>query len=172
MTSRMLPPWGRGSLQRQVYHVVKPTGLSVRKKLIEITDDEADEIENFVAATGEAESAVLKSVLLRGVRLARLERGLQDFRDHGSSSAGAAIAGLPRAEFLEKLMDRGIVLLDGPTVFTDDLRSLAEEIGSERLGRIATALEMDPTPNDRGTSGPGRAGDFVLGGGLPRRGGR
>ena len=68
----------------------------------------------YLAITSEIEAAVLKRAALRGLRELRTEQGILAFLEGRGSSEAAAIAGLPRAGFLQLLIDKGVTLLGGP----------------------------------------------------------
>lgn len=112
----------------------------MRTKSIRLTDDEAADLQRYVAVTGEVEATVLKRAAMRGLRKMRLEQGILAFRSGAGSAEGAEIAGLPRAIFLNKLMDRGVPLLDDSYDFPAELESIAARLDSERLARVAREL--------------------------------
>jgi predicted HTH domain antitoxin len=73
----------------------------------------------------------------------RLEEGLQAFiQGEGSigSTEAARIAGVPRAEFLQILIDRGISMMHGPWSLAAELESMARYLGDEELAAVAAAL--------------------------------
>jgi predicted HTH domain antitoxin len=70
------------------------------------------------------------------------EQAIVAYLHDGDSSAAAEIAGLPRARFLDMLIDRGIRLLSGPSTVRDDLAYLANVLGSERLRAALAATEQ------------------------------
>jgi hypothetical protein len=93
--------------------------------------DAQDEVEvaNYVATTGEPYSAVLARATLRGIRAERLERGLLLYITDHDLDAAAAFAGLPRAIFIDELLNHGITILDGnPGDLLIDLERLDEHI--------------------------------------------
>jgi len=109
-------------------------------KSIRMTDEEADELQRLLAATGEDEDIVLHRAALRGLRALRLDEGIRVFQEGRGSSEAAAVAGLPRAVFLQTLIDQGVVVLDGPSSLTDELDGLADEFGDNRLRELAQRL--------------------------------
>jgi hypothetical protein len=109
-------------------------------KSIRLTEDEAAELREYVDTTGEVEAAALTRAALRGLREMRAEQGILAFLGGQSSSEAAAIAGMPRAPFLQLLIDRGITILDGPSTMAQELESLGKELGDERLIAAARAL--------------------------------
>jgi hypothetical protein len=109
-------------------------------KSISLTEDEASQFGEYVEATGEAEATVLKEAALRGLQNLRLERGIRAFREGRGSSESAAIAGVPRAIFLEMLMDMGETLDRGPSRLPETLEFLGKECGDERLVALAHKL--------------------------------
>ena len=112
-------------------------------KSIRLTEEEADDLQTYVALTGEVEASVLKRAALRGLREMRLEQGLLAFiQGQGSigSSEAARIAGIPRAEFLQILVDRGISMFQGPWRLAAELESLAEYLEDDKLAVVAASL--------------------------------
>lgn len=112
----------------------------MRTKSIRLTDDEAADLQRFVAVTGGVEATVLKRAALRGLKELRLEHGILAFLGGAGSAEAAEIAGLPRAIFLQTLVDRGITILQGPSTVAADLESLGAALGNERLQRVARKL--------------------------------
>ncbi len=97
-------------------------------KSIRLTEEEAGAVQELVGHTGEVEAAVLKRAMLRGLQELRTENAILAYlRDRDSASA-AEIAGLPRARFLDILIERGISLLTGPSTVLDEVADLAEAI--------------------------------------------
>jgi hypothetical protein len=109
-------------------------------KSIRLSDDEAQRLRDLGAETGEPESVILRRAALRGLQELRLERGLLAYLDGASSAEGAAIAGLPRAAFLDALAERGIVMLRGPSTLASELDALATLLGNSRLAAAAAKL--------------------------------
>jgi len=109
-------------------------------KSISLSDDEAAGLRAYLEASGEDEPDALKRAAMRGLEAMRLERGILAFREGRGSSEGAEIAGVPRAEFLQILIDRGEKLLTGPSTLPEQLAYLAEQRGDERLADIAREL--------------------------------
>ena len=114
-------------------------------KSIRLTDEEAIELQKLVAVTGEVEAKTLKRAALRGLQELRLEQGILAFLRGQGSAEAAEVAGLPRALFLQSLIDRGITVLEGPSTLAMELESLANELGSERLQRAARSLANHET---------------------------
>lgn len=112
-------------------------------KSIQLSEEEDAELQQCLAVTGGDEADVLKCAALRGLRELRLEQGIRAFRQGRSSSEAAQIAGLPRAMFLEILMDEGETLLDGPSTLADELGALAERLNRPRLAAVARKLADD-----------------------------
>ena len=100
---------------------------------IDLTDAEANHLRQFLATTGEQEDAVLRRALARGLETLRLEQAIRVFKERGSSSEAAAIAGMPRAHFLQLLIDDGVELLSGPSTVGAEVELLAERLGNQRL---------------------------------------
>lgn len=102
-------------------------------RTIELTDDAANELRELLALTGESETAVLERALSRGLRDVRIEQAIRVFEERGSSSEAAAIAGMPRAHFLQLLIDEGIEILSRPDTLDQELAGLGEEFGDPGL---------------------------------------
>lgn len=107
---------------------------------ITLTEQEAEDLRYYAANAGEVEDAALKRAALRGLRELRIEQALRAYAERGDSSEAAEIAGMPRAEFLQLLIDRGITMLDGPSTLVRALEFAADQLGSERLAELARAL--------------------------------
>ena len=83
-------------------------------KSIRLSEAEARDVAAYVEMVGGSEAALLKEAALRGLREIRLSRAVAAFTEGASSSEAAHIAGLPRAVFLDELMERGVHVLRGP----------------------------------------------------------
>jgi hypothetical protein len=81
---------------------------------------------------------------VRGLRDLRLEQGIRALQDGLGSSEAAKIAGLPRAHFLQMLLDRGIVMIDNEPSLGDQLAGLARIFGDERMAELARDLQAKP----------------------------
>jgi hypothetical protein len=111
----------------------------MQTKSIRLTDEEAASLRAYVAATGEVEAAILKRAMLRGLADLRLEQGILAYLNGDDAAVAAELAGIPRAMFLQALIDRGITILDGPPL-GPQLEFLAGYLGSDRLAAIAEKL--------------------------------
>ena len=109
-------------------------------KSITLSDDEAADLDELIAATGEPEAVTLKRAALRGLKQLRIEQGLLAYLDGSASDDAAAIAGLPRAVFLATVADRGLPMLAGPSTLAAELEFLAARLGSQRLAAAAGTL--------------------------------
>jgi predicted HTH domain antitoxin len=109
-------------------------------KSIRLTEAEAGELREYVAATGEVEASALKRAALRGLKELRLEQGILAYVGGRSSSEAADIAGIPRAELLQILIDKGVTILEGPSTLASELSFMAEHLGDERLAAAARKL--------------------------------
>ncbi|MBI4492236.1 MAG: hypothetical protein HY690_05530 [Chloroflexi bacterium] len=109
-------------------------------KSIRLTEAEAAELQRYVSLTGEVEATALKRAALRGLREFRLERGIMAYIEGRSSSEAAEIAGIPRAEFLQVLVEKGVTLLKGPSTLAAELGFLAQQLGDEKLAAVASKL--------------------------------
>lgn len=105
----------------------------MRTRSIRLSDKEAAQFEEYAALHGEIETTLLKKAALRGLQELRLERAIQHYPTERDSSAAADIAGLPRAIFLQVLMDKGVVILDEPPRLLSQLEGMAASLGSKRL---------------------------------------
>jgi len=93
-------------------------------KSIRLSDAEAREVAAYLSIVGGTEAALLKEATLRGLREIRLARAVTAYIEGASSSEAARIAGLPRAPFLQALMDRGVAVLRGPSSVEAELDAL------------------------------------------------
>lgn len=109
-------------------------------KSIRLTDEESQELEEVVKQTGEVEASVLKRAALRGLREEREDRAVLLYLNGASSAEAAAVARLPRARFLDALADRGISLLDDPSVAPEELEALGRLLGADKLVGVAREL--------------------------------
>ena len=93
-------------------------------KSIRLSDAEAREVATYLSLVGGTEAALLKEATLRGLREIRLSRAVAAYTEGASSSEAARIAGMPRAPFLQALMDRGVAVLRGPSGVEAELEAL------------------------------------------------
>ena len=77
---------------------------------------------------------------MRGLKELRLERAILSYLEGRDSSAAADIAGIPRAGFLQVLINKGVTLLEGPSTLAVELEALAARLGNDRLAAAATKL--------------------------------
>jgi hypothetical protein len=112
-------------------------------KSIHLSEDEAEGLRQLLAETGDTEAAILQRATARGLRDLRLEVGIRAFKAGRSSGEAAKIAGLPRAIFLQELIDRGVTLLDGPSTLGPALAELGRRLGDDRLTNAARFLELN-----------------------------
>jgi len=104
-------------------------------KSIRLSDAEAREVAAYLSLVGGTEAALLKEATLRGLREIRLSRAVSAYIDGASSSEAARIAGLPRAPFLQALMDRGVAVLRGPSSVEAELDALLAAEDAAEGGR-------------------------------------
>src|SRR6266540_2265234 len=97
-------------------------------KSIRLTEEEAGQLRDYLAVTGEVEASVLKRAALRGLRELRIERAILAYLEGQDSGEAAAIAGLPRAAFLQALVDRGIALLHEPSPLREEVALLGDAL--------------------------------------------
>ena|SRR5438874_13515378 len=115
----------------------------MQTKSIEFTDEEAAELRKYIEASGEGEAAALKQAALRGLREMRLEQAFRTYRKGRSSSEAAEIAGLPRAIFLQLMIEHGETLVDENPPLADQLETLAKAFEDERLANAARKLRRE-----------------------------
>jgi len=109
-------------------------------RAVHLSDEEAEELRQLQAATGEPEEDVLRRAAVQGIRDLRLEQGIKAFKSGSGSGEAAVIAGLPRAIFFEILLDRGIEVDGGPSTLGPMLASLGRRLGDKRLIKAAEFL--------------------------------
>ena len=80
-------------------------------KSIRLTEEEADEVAGYLQLVGGTVAALLKEAALRGFREMRVSRGVLAYVEGAPVAEAARIAGLPRAPFLQALIERGISVL-------------------------------------------------------------
>jgi hypothetical protein len=107
---------------------------------VHLSDEEAEALRQLQAATGESEEDILRRAAVQGIRDLRLEQGIKAFKNGSGSGEAAAIAGLPRAIFLESLLDRGVEIDGGPSTLGPALAALGRSLGDKRLTKAAEFL--------------------------------
>jgi hypothetical protein len=120
----------------------------VLTKSIRLTDDEANELDEVVRLSGEVEASILKRAALRGLREDRLERAVLLYLRGGGTSEAARFARVPRARFIDLLVDKGISVLEGPSSLPEELDHVARLTNDRGLADVAAALggTRSPTP--------------------------
>jgi len=108
---------------------------------IRLSDAEAREVAADRGLVGGTEAALLEEATLRGLREIRRSRAVAADTAGASSSGAARIAGLPRAPFLQALMDRGVALLRGPSAVETEMDAL--------VAAEDAAIASDPADEDR-----------------------
>jgi hypothetical protein len=93
-------------------------------KSIRLSDAEAGEVAAYLRLVGGTEAALLKEATLRGLREIRISRAVAAYTEGASSEEASRIAGLPRAPFLQVLVERGVHILRGPGSVTAELDAL------------------------------------------------
>ncbi len=100
-----------------------------RAHLVRFDPQDEVEVANYLATTDEPVSVVLARAIIRGIRAERLERGLLLYITDHDLDAAAIFAGLPRAIFIDELMNHGVTIMDGdPSDVVLDLGRLQEGI--------------------------------------------
>jgi predicted HTH domain antitoxin len=112
-------------------------------KSIDLSEHEAEGLRRCAEAAGVSEGEALKQAVPRGIRALRREHAICHYRRHGDSSAAASIAGLPRAAFLQLMIDEGITMLGDDPPLAEQLENLGRSFGSERLIEMARRLSRD-----------------------------
>jgi predicted HTH domain antitoxin len=111
-------------------------------KSIRLTEEEAAELREYVDISGEVEAVALKRAAVRGIRELRLGEAIRVYLEQRDTYQAARIAGLPRAHFLQVLVDKGITVLDEPSGLSTELEGLARRFGDQPLTRVVTELEL------------------------------
>ena len=107
-------------------------------KVIPLSDAEAAALHDYADRSGAVEAEVLKEAAVRGLRELRLDQAFRIYQERGDSCEGAAIAGVPRAVFLDTIMDRGVVVLQGPSTLAQELDAIAKRLGDPRRDAAAS----------------------------------
>ena len=110
-------------------------------KSIRLTEEEVAELREYLDISGDVEAVALRRAAVRGIRELRLAEAIRVYLEERDAEHGARIAGLPRAQFLHVLADKGISVLDGPSSMTTELEGLARRFGDERLAAAASEVE-------------------------------
>lgn len=110
---------------------------------VHLSDEDVKALRQLQAVTGESEEDILRRAAVHGIRDLRLEQGIRAFKEGGSSSEAAAIAGLPRAVFFEILLDRGIEVLGPEPSLATQLAELGRRLGDQRLTEAARFLSSN-----------------------------
>jgi predicted HTH domain antitoxin len=113
-------------------------------KAVHLSEEEAEGLRQLLAETGESEEEILRRATARGLRDLRLDQAIQAFKDGRSSGEAAKIAGLPRAIFLDTLLDRGVVVIDNSPPLSEQLAGLARLLGDERTTKSEQVLREKP----------------------------
>jgi hypothetical protein len=71
----------------------------------------------------------------------QLQRALLAYLEGRDAFGAAQIAGLSRAEFVQVLIDKGILVLEGPSTLSAELKALADKLGNSRLAQVARHLD-------------------------------
>jgi hypothetical protein len=93
-------------------------------KSIRLSESESRDIAGYLAMVGGSEAALLKEAALRGLREIRISHGVLAYVEGRPPEEAAQIAGLPRAVFLQTLMERGVAVLRGPSSVGAELDTL------------------------------------------------
>jgi len=124
--------------------------MKTKPKSLRFSEAEQAEIRAFIELTGEQEAVVLERAAMRGLREERVERGLMAYLGGASSGEAAEVAGIGHVAFINKLLERGIKLLDDrPEDMLLDLSRPAEVFGDERLMAAIAKVSGQPTGTSR-----------------------
>ncbi len=110
-------------------------------KSIRLTEEEAADLREYLEITGEVEAVALRRAAVRGIRELRLAEAIRVYVEERDTEHGARVAGLPRAQFLHVLTEKGISVLEGPSSLASELDGLARRFGDQRLAQAAAELE-------------------------------
>jgi predicted HTH domain antitoxin len=110
-------------------------------KSIRLTEEEVADLHEYLEISGEVEAVVLKRAAVRGIRELRLAEAIRVYLDERDSDHAARIAGLPRAQFLHVLIEKGISILDDPSSLAPEMEGLARRFGDRRLSEAAVEVE-------------------------------
>ena len=108
-------------------------------KSIRLTEEELADLHEYLEMTGDIEAVALKRAALLGIRELRLAEAIRVYLKERDSEHGARIAGIPRAQFLQILTEKGISILEGPSSLASEMEGLARWFRDGRLGRAAEA---------------------------------
>jgi len=110
-------------------------------KSIRLTEEEVADLREYLEISGEVEAVALKRAAVRGIRELRLAEAIRVYLDERDSERSARIAGLPRAQFLNVLAEKGVSILDGPSTLASEMDGLARRFGDQRLSKAAVEAE-------------------------------
>ena len=110
------------------------------ERAVTLTDEELDELERYSERAGEQQAVALRHAALKGLRELRIEQGIDAYTRGEASQVAAEIAGLPRGVFLQTLVERGVVFLEGPPSLVQQFKDLAGLLGNDRLAVVASEL--------------------------------
>jgi len=111
-------------------------------KSIRLTDEELADLREYLDISGEVEAVALKRAAVRGIRELRLAEAIRVYLEERDSEHASHIAGLPRAQFLQVLTDKGISVLEGQSSLASEMEGLARRFGDRRLAQAA--IEVEP----------------------------
>ena len=118
-----------------------PRGTAVLTTSFRLTEEEAAELREYLDISGEVEAVALKKAALRGIRELRLSEAILLYINERETDRAARVAGLPRAQFLNVLAEKGISILEEPSSLASELEGLARRFGNQRLAQLAADLE-------------------------------
>lgn len=127
----------------------RPVEDALITKSIRLTEEEAEEVSDYLDLVGGTEAALLKEAALRGLRDIRLSQGILAYLEGAPTEEAERVAGLPRAPFLQALADRGVTLLRGPSTIAQELEAVlaAEEKAAEGAADdVASGQAGPPAP--------------------------
>ncbi|MDF1812382.1 MAG: UPF0175 family protein [Verrucomicrobiales bacterium] len=91
-----------------------------------LNDTEISELDSLAKLTGFDRSAVLKSILRKGIAKMKLELAIEKFRsDSVTLSKAAEISGLSQWDFIAQMEEAGLELHYGPADLAADISALS-----------------------------------------------
>lgn len=116
-------------------------------KSVRFLPEESEELANLSKASSLSESALMKELILEGIRLKKLELAIHAYMERKTDlRGGAMMAGISFNRFLREIQARNIVVLENED-FLGELAFLAETFDSQSLRaaveRVRTSDQED-----------------------------